>query len=66
LLTKEPLFRNLIDETAEKYLWVDTATSSSTLGAVLAKKTYGTPGEKSLLTALDLDDPIHRYIFDKE
>jgi hypothetical protein len=57
LLTKEPLFRNPIDEKAEKYLWVDAATSSSTLGAVLAQKTYGT---------LDLDDPIHRYIFDKE
>jgi hypothetical protein len=59
LLTKEPLFRNLIDEKAEKYLWVDVATSSGTLGAVLAQKTYSTPGEKSLPTTLDLDDPIH-------
>ena len=59
LLTEAPMFRNLIDEKAEKYLWVDAATSSSTLGAVLAQKTHSTPGEKSLLTALDLDDPIH-------
>jgi hypothetical protein len=43
LLTREPLFGNLIDEKAEKYLWVDAATSSGTLGAVLAQKTYGTP-----------------------
>ena len=38
LLTKEPLYCNLIDEKADKYLCVDAATSSGVLGAVLAQK----------------------------
>ncbi len=36
-----PLFNNLIDEAAEKYLWVDASTSSNVVGAVLAQKRRG-------------------------
>jgi hypothetical protein len=66
LMTTEPLYGNLIDEKAEKYLWVDAASSSGVLGAVLAQKVKGDPNEKIVPTTLDLDDPIHRIIFDKE
>jgi hypothetical protein len=61
-----PLFNNLIDEAAEKYLWVDASTSSNVVGAVLAQKRRGVPDQKIVPTCLDLDDPIHRMIFDRE
>jgi hypothetical protein len=38
MLISQPLFSQLIDEKAEKYLWVDAETSSGVLGAVLAQK----------------------------
>ena len=38
LLIKEPLFCNLIQEKAVKYLWVDAASTSGCLGAVLAQR----------------------------
>jgi hypothetical protein len=66
MLTQEPLFNNLIDETAQKYLWVDAATTSGVLGAVLAQKKKGIVGEKFVPECLDLDDEIHRIIYDKE
>ena len=66
LMISEPLFNHLIDERAEKYLWVDAATSSGVLGAVLAQKKKGVKDEKIIPTCLDLDDPVHRIIFDKE
>ena len=66
LLTQAPLFGNLIDEKAEKFLWVDAATTSGVLGAVLAQKTFGKPNEKIIPDCLDLDDEVHRIIFDKE
>jgi len=66
MLISEPLFTNLIDEKAEKYLWVDAATSSGVLGAVLAQKKMGKLGEKFIPECLDLDDEVHRIIFDKE
>jgi hypothetical protein len=40
------LFNNLIDEKAEKILWVDAATSTNVLGAVLAQKIMPKDGEK--------------------
>ena len=46
LLLKEPLFCNLIREDAVKYLWVDAASSSGCLGAVLAQQIPGKSGEK--------------------
>ena len=66
LMTSEPLYGKLIDEKAEKYLWVDAATSSGVLGAVLAQKVKGDPNEKIVPPTLDLDDPVHRIIFNKE
>jgi hypothetical protein len=61
-----PLFNNLIDESAEKYLWVDASTSSNVVGAVLAQKRRGVPDQKIVPSCLDMDDPIHRMIFDRE
>jgi hypothetical protein len=66
LLTQAPLFAHLIDETAPKYLWVDAATASGVLGAVLAQKVRGKKDEKVIPTCLDLDDEVHRFIYDKE
>ena len=66
MLTQEPLFNNLIDEKAPKYLWVDAATSSGVLGAVLAQRKVGVPGEKIVPDRLDLDDEIHRVLYDRE
>ena len=66
LLTSSPLFGNLIDETTEKYLWVNAATGSGVLGAALAQKTYGKKDEKVVPVCLDLDDEVHRLIYDKE
>ena len=34
LLIEKPLYSNLIDEKADKFLWVDAATTSGVLGAV--------------------------------
>ena len=66
MLISEPLFGNLIDEKAEKLLWVDAATSSGVLGAVLAQKVVGKPGEKMIPECLNLDDEVHRILFDRE
>ncbi len=38
LLVSAPLFNNLIDERAEKFMWVDTSTTSGVIGCVLAQK----------------------------
>ncbi len=51
---------------AEKYLWVDAATSTGVLGGVLAQKIIGTGEEKVVPTYLDLDDKVHRLIFDRQ
>ena len=66
MLTREPIFCHLIREHAEKYLWVDAATGSGVLGAVLAQKLEGSGNTKIVPPCLDLDDPVHRIIFDKE
>ena len=66
MLTQEPLFSNLIDEKAPKYLWVDAATSSGVLGAVLAQRTVGIKNEKRIPESLDMEDEIHRIIYDRE
>jgi dUTPase len=64
-LLQEPLFCNLIREDAVKYLWVDAASSSGCLGAVLAQQIANTKDPKLLPTCINLDDPVHRIIFDK-
>ena len=66
LLTQAPLFGHLIDEKAEKYLFVDAATTSGVLSAVLAQKTCGKLNEKFVPDCLDLDDEVHQIIYDKE
>ena len=66
MLTREPIFCHLIDEKAEKYLFVDAATGSGVLGGVLAQKLTTKENKKIVPTCLDLDDPVHRTIFDKE
>jgi hypothetical protein len=38
MLIREPLFCNLIDEKAEKFLFVDDASSTGVLGSVLLQK----------------------------
>jgi hypothetical protein len=63
LLVSQPLFSQLIDETAKKYLWVDAATSSGSLGAVLAQKVTAKPSqEKVIPVSLDLEDEVHQII----
>jgi hypothetical protein len=66
LLLTEPLFCNLINEKSVKYLWVDAASSSGCLGAVLAQRIQGTESEKYLPTFMNLSDPVHRTIYDKK
>lgn len=66
LLLQEPLFCNLIKENATKYLWVDAASSSGCLGAVLAQRI--TPGEDEdyLPETINLEDKVHRIIYDRK
>ena len=64
-LISQPLFNNLVDEKAPKYLWVDASTGSGVVGAVLAQRKQGVPNEKVVPPCLDLDDPAHRIIFDR-
>jgi hypothetical protein len=65
LLISRPLFANLINEKAEKYLFCDAATKSGVMGAVLLQRIEG-KNEKIVPGCLDLDDEVHRIIFDKE
>jgi len=66
LLISKPLFCNLIRENATKYLWVDAASSSGCLGAVLAQRIQGTEDGTYLPTFLNLENPVHRVIYDKK
>jgi len=54
-LIKEPLFSNLIDNKAEKFMFVDAASSTYVLGCTLAQRITG-HGEKIVPDCLDLDD----------
>jgi len=65
--TSTPLFCNLICPTSRKYLFVDAATSTGTLGAVLAQQRKG--GEENIYDipeGLNLESPIDQIIFDKK
>jgi hypothetical protein len=64
LLLKEPLFSNLIREDATKLLWVDAASSSGCLGAVLAQQIEGVGTDQYLYEYLDLEDKVHQVIYD--
>jgi len=63
----EPLFCNLIDVKAPKYLFGDAATSTGTLGAVLAQflKIFEKT-ETNIPNGLDLNNKIDRIIYDKK
>jgi hypothetical protein len=63
LLLKEPLFSNLIREDATKLLWVDAASSSGCLGAVLAQQIEGVGTDQYLYEYLDLEDKVHQVIY---
>jgi hypothetical protein len=65
LLRSEPLFCNLIKEDATKYLWVDAASSSGCLVAVLAQKIEQTGDDRHLPEYLDLEDKVLRIIYDR-
>jgi Reverse transcriptase (RNA-dependent DNA polymerase)/RNase H-like domain found in reverse transcriptase/Integrase zinc binding domain len=64
MLLAEPLFCNLINEKSTKYLWVDAASSSGCLGAVLAQRIDPNEKDNHLPTYIDLEDPVHRIIYD--
>ena len=65
MLVSEPLFGNLIDDRAEKFMFVDAASSTSVVGCTLAQRITG-HGEKIVPDCLDLDDEVHRIIYDRE
>jgi len=64
MMISEPLFCNLVDIEAEKFLFVDAATSTGVLGSVLLQRIHGNT-EKVIPEYLDLDNEVHRIIFDK-
>ena len=66
MLTEKPLFANLIDEMAEKILFVDAASSTGILGGVLAQKKKGIHASFAVPTELNLENKIHRIIYDKK
>ena len=59
-----PDYNGLIREEATKYLWVDAASSSGCLGAVLAQRIKN-DNEKYLPEYINLEDKVHRIIYDK-
>ena len=65
MLISQPLFANLINEKAEKFLFCDAATKSGVMGAVLLQKIVGNK-EKIVPSCLDLEDEVHRIIYDRE
>jgi hypothetical protein len=60
MLLKEPLFCNLIDEQATKYMFVDACTTTSTLGCTLLQRIDNCRDEKVLPACLNLDNKVHR------
>jgi hypothetical protein len=64
VLTSAPLFGHLINPKARKFLWVDAATSSGVLGAVLAQSTEVEKGVKQLGPNMNLNNEVHQYIYD--
>jgi hypothetical protein len=58
MLIREPLFCNLIKEKAEKFLFVDAASSTGVLGSVLLQKIKGNKA-KIVLEHLALDNEVH-------
>ena len=66
MLMNRPLFSHLIDETADKLLFVDAASTTRILGSVLAQKKKGVSASFAVPTELNLEIKIHRIIYDKK
>ena len=65
MLMNRPLFSHLIDETADKLLFVDAASTTSILGGVLAQNKKGVSASFAVSTEINLEIKIHRIIYDK-
>jgi hypothetical protein len=61
MLLSEPLFCNLIDEKATKYMFVDACTTTSTLGCTLLQRIDHCQDDKVLPPCLNLYNKVHRY-----
>ena len=66
MLVSEPLFCNLIDEHATKYMFVDACTTTSTLGCTLLQRIDNCTDEKVLPTCLNLNNKVHREIYNRQ
>jgi hypothetical protein len=66
MLISEPIFCNLVDEHATKYMFVDACTTTSTLGCTLLQRIDTKSDDKILPTCLNLDDKVHRIIYDRQ
>jgi hypothetical protein len=66
MLISEPLFCNLIDEKATKYMFVDACTKTATLGCTLLQRIDKGEDTKVLPPCLNLDNKVHQYIFDNQ
>jgi len=64
MLISQPLFCNLIKENATKYLWVDAASTSGCLGAVLAQRIDENDVDRYIPDSINLENPVHRIIYD--
>ena len=66
MLMNRPLFSHLIDETADKLLFADAASTTSILGGVLAQNKKGVSASFAVSTEINLEIKIHRIIYDKK
>jgi Reverse transcriptase (RNA-dependent DNA polymerase)/RNase H-like domain found in reverse transcriptase/Integrase zinc binding domain len=65
-LLREPLFCNLLRPDSTKLLWVDAASTSGCLGAVLAQQIQGESTEGYLNEHIDLEDKVHQVLYDRK
>ena len=65
MMISSPLYGNLIDERADKYIYVDAASSTGVLGGVLLQK-IGNSSEKYVPECLNLEDEVHSLIYDHQ
>jgi hypothetical protein len=63
MLISEPIFCNLVDEHATKYMFVDACTTTSTLGCTLLQRIDSKSDDKILPTCLTLEQPPTRHIY---
>jgi hypothetical protein len=65
MMISSPLYGNLIDERADKYIYVDAASSTGVLGGVLLQK-IGNSSERYVPESLNLEDEVHSLIYDHQ